>query len=195
MVSSPSDFTSEIVLNTEHVSSLVGVADLHDIEDASIELVTVETLSLAPQAGVSFLFLALEVADVDSSGDDSGVESALEQTSNWHVSDSADDTVAKTSGCNVVGNIDNYVDEPAVVGDQDLSTVGSSDFDVVTLLEDSTTVGEISVSTFDGSEVLSVQDNLVTDVNLDDINTVGADSGSDDTGPGSTVEALESGVD
>jgi hypothetical protein len=81
-----------------------------------------------------------------------------------------------------------------MVGDQDLGVVGSEDFNVVSVLQDGTTVGEFSVGTFNGGESLTVQDDLVSGVNLDDINTVG-DGGTDDTSPCVTrVHSVESGV-
>jgi hypothetical protein len=95
----------------------------------------------------------------------------------------------------ILGNVDDDVDQSTVVGDQSLGVVGTEDLNVVTLLQDGTSVGEFSVGTFNGGECLSVQDDLVSGVDLDDINTVG-DGSTDDTSPCVTgVHSVESGVD
>jgi len=170
------------VLNTEHGSAHDGVADLHHVEDTSTESLASKTFSLAPQTSVLFGSLVLEGSDLDGLGDESGVMTMLEQTTDGYVIDTGLDTVAQTGGALGLGDVDDDVDQSSVVGDQSLSVVGSEDFNVVALLQDGTSVGEFSVSTFNGSEWLSVQDDLVSGVNLDDVNTVGNGS-SDDTGP------------
>jgi hypothetical protein len=73
-----------------------------------------------------------------------------------------------------------------VVGDQNLGSVGTEDFDVVALLEDGTSVGEFGVGTFNSCVSLSVQDDLVLGEDLYYINTVGGNSGTNDTSPGSS---------
>jgi len=121
------------------------------------------------------------------------VESSLEETRNGQVIDTSSDSGADTMYSHSLGNVDDNVDQSTEVGDQNLGSVGTEDFDVVTLLEDGTSVGEFSVGTFNSSVGLSVQYDLVSSINLDDVNTVGRDGSGDDTGPGvSGVHALES---
>jgi hypothetical protein len=136
----------------------------------------------------------LESSDLDGLVEESGVVTMFEQSTDGDVIDTLLDTIAQTSGSLVLGNVDNDVDHGTLIGDQDLGVVGTENFNVVTLLQDGTSVGEFSVGTFDGGESLTVQNNLVSGVNFDDINTVG-NGGSDNTSPCVTrVHSVESGV-
>jgi len=182
------------VFNTEHSFAQLGVADLHHVEYTSTESLTLESFSLAPQTGVLLMSLVLEGSDLDGLVNESGVVTMFEQSTDGDVIDTGLNTVAQTRSTLVLGDVDDYVDQSTVVGDQSLCVVGSEDFNVVALLQDGTTVGEFSVGTFNSGESLSVQNNLVSGVDLDDINTV-RDGGSNDTSPCVTgVSSVESGV-
>jgi hypothetical protein len=148
---------------------------------------------LTPESGILGSILVSEGSEVNSARGELRVESGLEETRNGQVIDTSLDSGADTMYSHSLGNIDDYVDQSTKVGDQNLGSVGTEDFYVVTLLEDGTSVGEFSVGAFYGSIALSVQFDLVSSVNLNDVNTVGGDGSGDDTGPGvSGVHALES---
>jgi len=145
VLSAPCNCLSETMFNSEHDLSELRVSDLHHIEDASSKSLALEAFSLASQASILFMLLVLESSDLDGLGRELGVETVLEQSTDWNVIDTGLDTVAQTFSYHVLRNIDNSVDHSTVVGDQNLSVVGTEDFNVVALLQDGTTVGEFSI--------------------------------------------------